>query len=617
MGLEAYQQCVIILFFLTVQGTKLSQIMKCEIGESLINEDAVVECYHAKDVKERPPPDLNCMLVSCNQKIMWKMLDQNLGKIETNFYGLPSSCDFVYYEIDLEVYDGAEPVDESENCVVGSSLWKRHSKRSLKNENCSGCREGFTDCFKMYSVRFKYVYPGWYRLKVTPRVSDGSTRQSQLSHRFHVEDSVSKYIKKRLIDLNVNISLQYRDTARQLDVGIPLLVDAPPEVVGFEVKYSPNYIDLYEITRYGNGNESSIYCQLGEHLSQPVCHATSGLIDCKFYNMTEGDYKIVVRFRDDRCAMSTIWTESILDSQDPCRWDVRREYNAQPVPKETLIDSSHAEVLYSVVALAVLIFVLLVAFFLKRKRSVRRRLFDHTDSGSPRATLYNFNGQSSSSNRFNFGQLLTLTDRPKPEVLLIYTRESAPFMELMVCLRRVLDKICKCQVYDCFDPDMWNEISQDPEGWVHALIVERQAKVIIVASEVAAIRHRSLMGEYPELSYKSPHPFDNLFLYALKILRDGMDEDSYKNHFVVTFDGFTETKNVLEYFNPYARFVLPKHLSKLFEHLHDTDSTVHFDTSSRLEERYEVRQMRLKLEHLKNLKLLSQSDVQKEKLYDW
>ena len=77
-------------------------------------------------------------------------------------------------------------------------------------------------------------------------------------------------------------------------------------------------------------------------------------------------------------------------------------------------------------------------------------------------------------------------------------------------------------------------MSEDPTGWVHALIVERQAKVVVVASEVAAIRHQSLMSETPEREYKTPHPFDHLFLYALKLLRDGKDEDSYKNHFVVT-----------------------------------------------------------------------------------
>lgn len=101
------------------------------------------------DVKDRPPPNLNCMLVSCNQQVMWKMLDPNLGKIETSLYGLPGSCDFEYYDIDLEVYNGMELEDNSENCVVGSTLWKRHSKRSLKNDNCSDCLEESTDCFKV------------------------------------------------------------------------------------------------------------------------------------------------------------------------------------------------------------------------------------------------------------------------------------------------------------------------------------------------------------------------------------------------------------------------------------------------------------------------------------
>lgn len=77
-------------------------------------------------------------------------------------------------------------------------------------------------------------------------------------------------------------------------------------------------------------------------------------------------------------------------------------------------------------------------------------------------------------------------------------------------------------------------MSEDPKGWVHALIVERQAKLIIIASEVAAIEHRSLLDEFPKRFYKTPHPFDHLFLYAIRLIRDGMNDESYKNLFVVT-----------------------------------------------------------------------------------
>lgn len=72
---------------------------------------------------------------------------------------------------------------------------------------------------------------------------------------------------------------------------------------------------------------------------------------------------------------------------------------------------------------------------------------------------------------------------------------------------------------------------------------------------------------------------------------------------------------MIEHLNPYARFVLPKHLNKLFEHLHDANTTVHFDTSRKLEEREEVRQLRLRLEHLINLNLLSKNEH--EQIYDW
>lgn len=75
-------------------------------------------------------------------------------------------------------------------------------------------------------------------------------------------------------------------------------------------------------------------------------------------------------------------------------------------------------------------------------------------------------------------------------------------------------------------------MSEDPKGWVQALIVERQAKVIIIASEGAAM-HQHFMESDQTPSSVTNHPFDHLFLFALRLIRDTADDDSYKNHFIV------------------------------------------------------------------------------------
>lgn len=631
MELEVWLKCILGLILCICRGQ--SSDLDCRSGDaSKVPERTTEGCYHPLGFEgETSLGKSDCVILSCKKEdpISWKTLDRKVGKIEFTLNALPERCGFVRYDVELEVYDTEEPYDEALACVASDGPWRTHSKRILNNRYCGNCTGSPSrDCLRTYSVAFKYVYPGWYRVKVTPKVEDGS-RQSQRSRNLVIDDAFTDYVKKRLVDLGVNVSLQYRDSPnRELDVSFLFGPDLEflkldgSEVVtklvahvdpskGDHACYATGIEQACCAFQGGDGNSTTVKCEVVEKTSRPVCHASSGLIDCTFYNVTQGNYCVIVRFEDDRCTKGTVWSDQF---HDPCRWDIRKEFNVGDLESDTVIDSSSTGILYTAIALVVLLGIVAAACVL-RKRSLSRQRPSTDATLRPTTQHYNFN--NGHANRFNFGQLLTLTDRPRPEVLLVYSRESPPFMELVACLRRVLDKICKCQVYDYFDPELWNDVSEDPRGWVHALVVERQAKVVIVASEVAAIRHRSLMSEVPERAYKTPHPFDHLFLYAMKLLRDGKDEDSYKNHFVVTFDGYTENSHLLEYFNPYTRFVLPKHLNKLFEHLHGPDSTAHFDTSRRLEERYEVRQLRLQLEHLINLKLLAQSDVESQKLYDW
>lgn len=132
-----------------------------------------------------------------------------------------------------------------------------------------------------------------------------------------------------------------------------------------------------------------VQCEVVEKTSRPVCHASSGLIDCTFYNVTQGNYCVIVRFEDDRCTKGTVWSDEF---HDPCRWDIRKgeaiipltrfgifshafvltEFNVEDFGSDTKVDNSSTGILYTAIALAVLLGIIAVACIL-RKRSLRRQ----------------------------------------------------------------------------------------------------------------------------------------------------------------------------------------------------------------------------------------------------
>ncbi|KAK6636304.1 hypothetical protein RUM43_009963 [Polyplax serrata] len=532
------------------------------------------------------------------------MIDPDTGKLQIRFQSLPKSCDFEAYVIELEIYDEGAAYEEALMCSTGNTSWVTHSRKFADNTICSNCTSD--NCMQEHVAHFNYVYQGIYRLKITPYVN-GNTRQAQRSYRLHINSTATNYVKKEFSGVHLNVSLQYRSASRELNLGIPLLIEHP-DAVKIEVKYSSAYTDLYGITVYGNVNKTDIHCDDDDKTRQPSCQMDKKGLECTFYNATHGLYIVYVSFIDDRCATGTVWTNSHPDS---CFWVIKKEVAPDTTVTDALMpprDSVPSHVLYTSILIIILVGAIIASLIAKRICKRKRDLSNGivgkaTENTRKTNTEHTYNFNNGYSNRFNFGQFLTMTEKPRPEVLLVYAREGQPFMELMSCFRRVLSKIFKCQVYDCFDGDLWNEVSLDPKGWIHTLIVEREAKVIIVSSAAGAAQHKSLLDNAYTNSNENPHPFDGLYLYAIRIVRDGLKEDSYKNLFVISFDGITESNHLLEYLNPFTRFVLPKHLYKLFEHLHDSEYLRNVDIN-RLEEKQEVRQLRLQLDHLKNLKLL-------------
>ncbi|EEB16059.1 hypothetical protein Phum_PHUM401430 [Pediculus humanus corporis] len=575
----------------------------------------------------------NCQLLSCRQKqtVDWNIIDRKKGELQVQFQALPKYCNFETYVIELEIYDETMPYDEGLMCNTGNTSWKTHSRRIFDNRFCSTGESFPEDCLQVHVVNFNYVYSGFYRLKITPYVN-GSTRQAQRSYRLHINNTVTDYVKKQFSGLHLNASFQYRSSSRELNLGIPLLIDDPPDTIRIEVKFSNDSIDYYNVmihvrpfsrylividnkkNRMGNENSTSIQCE-NELLKipWPSCQVHKAGLACTFYNMTPGFYNVYVTFTDDRCMRGTVWAGN---HTDPCFWVIKKEFTEDRVLTDALSPGNDNSQFLITSLITLIIVGIIATFVIVKTLNKRRKKLIHRLAGknfvvensekteSEQTYKFSSNGYVS---QLDYGQIIDMNERQQneSEVVLVYPRDVLSFMELVTCLRRVLEKVFECKVNDYFDPDKWDEISANPKDWLRRLIVERRVKIIVIASEVCPIRTGSQkMGERTDRYEKFPHPFDDLYLYAIRLIRDTMNEESYKNLFVVTFEGVTESQNRLEYFNPYTRFSLPKNFDKLFEHLRSERGKNGVERkngeSGKFDEKLEIRQFKSQLNRLMN-----------------
>ncbi|XP_069686455.1 uncharacterized protein [Periplaneta americana] len=155
-----------------------------------------------------------------------------------------------------------------------------------------------------------------------------------------------------------------------------------------------------------------------------------------------------------------------------------------------------------------------------------------------------------------------LIKRSSVGIFLLYSRDCPLFMELMVTFRKVLQEMTKCKVYDCFDPDLKEEMERNKLEWVRRHVAMANMKVVVVESACAML-HQQSVQQYSKIIYTDPTCWDELFLYGLKAVTDDLRINTYNNVFVIRIDGFTEANDVVTNLTPRTRYLVPQLLGKL------------------------------------------------------
>jgi hypothetical protein len=154
-----------------------------------------------------------------------------------------------------------------------------------------------------------------------------------------------------------------------------------------------------------------------------------------------------------------------------------------------------------------------------------------------------------------------------PHVLLLYSRDCEPFMDLMVTFRNMLRDVIKSEVYDFFDHALVEEIATGAVEWLNRLLERDDVKIVVVETECAMLRQKALF-ETVKLSYWEPTWLDDIFIQGLKDVESGKRSSQYDRVFVVSIHGFTSESDRLEFITPNTRYVIPHHIEELMTNLY-------------------------------------------------
>ncbi|GFG39238.1 hypothetical protein Cfor_00714, partial [Coptotermes formosanus] len=154
-----------------------------------------------------------------------------------------------------------------------------------------------------------------------------------------------------------------------------------------------------------------------------------------------------------------------------------------------------------------------------------------------------------------------------PHILLLYSRDCEPFMELMVTFRNMLRDVMKSEVYDCFDHAIEEEIAAGAVEWLSRLLERDDIKIVVVESECAML-HQKALFEGVSVSYWDPTWLDGIFLHGLKGVANDKRSSQYDRVFVVSVRGFTDVNDRLEFITPNTRYVIPQHIEELMTNLY-------------------------------------------------
>ncbi|XP_021923280.1 uncharacterized protein LOC110831513 isoform X3 [Zootermopsis nevadensis] len=428
--------------------------------------------------------------------------DLEAGIVVAEFNVLSRSCNVSSYEFRFEV-------DENLNETNCRSKFFKGIEHSAKRVVLITHDETVQSCGKIQNVTFEYVYEGCYRLSYIHEVDNTLVR---------------KFI------------IQYMRTTYKKE-------ESPCD----ETYITPNYVkrNSIDILMTNFSKFDVIYSTVTKPEGSFACDDKTDLkrfmwvmtydhghnIECTIHNIAPGNYCYYV-------IMPYVYCNPLSNK--------RGLYQKFNVPEEPVLGKAQeATPDNTIILVVVFLFLVAVGFIVviviwKGKTRSLHEIYFHVEECPPLPR--------------------------KSKILLLYCRDCEHFMEMMITLREMLKEMTECEVYDCFDPVLGEEVGRSKIDWIRRHVSSDEVNIVVVESSVAVMHQQALL-RHSKVCYREPTWLDELFLYGLKSLTDDVKRNTYQHVFVVRIDGFTGEKDFLKYLPPYRRYVVPQHLRLLRDDL--------------------------------------------------
>ncbi|KAF4518795.1 hypothetical protein B566_EDAN005416 [Ephemera danica] len=448
-------------------------------------------------------------------------LDAETGELNISFKLPVPHCKYDSFELSLYLHK-----NDSENCTnlhelsmesETEEIPKKHSERIYHTHSSKPNRTSAA-CQEYAQVTFLHIYTGCYYVVITPNMS-GTKRRLVESIPHFLETQIKKS-DVELLRQNTSVTVSQTSQSQEYRLKFSLILPhgstGPKQMV---MQLRNNIDKKSELHCTATGDEVNC-CTMRKGLREAVCRKTEEK-GC-YYHLSAVD---------DRCDRE-VWSHS-SEVQESAP-------NGQVQLPSTRTNRWPVWVVLGLVVTATfiaLLYGLYVLLTIARQRPDQQNLPLEESPTNP------------------------LINNQEQKILLLYARDCAPFMELMLGFRELLQKYCNCEVLDCYDEDNQQEIFTREHDWLlgqmnHVPMTD--LKVVLVATECSAAHQLAQLGSRSVVEYRDPDPCDKIFPLALKLLKEDVNPGLYTRVKLVEFSGFKITNENLTLFpTPFVRYTLP------------------------------------------------------------
>lgn len=499
---------------------------------------------------------------TCNDdiiKITWDYGDKDKGEIHFTILG--RMCSVMDYKLTLFRHNNSnvgvyshtvKEVMLNRRQDYANNLTKMHSYRIIKEENPYTWSSNTTilpSCDQIRNVTFTHIYKGCYIITVRNLTVSLSYFSDPLC-------VTTNFMQESMFQQNITVFSQYLEDLTQVKHVVSNFNRLQVKKMDLEVWRSDS-----KITHCNNASDavtkqtivlksSGIAC--GSRANVMPCKLVSEIknsrIECFTHNVTDGYYCLLVMLGHDPCTdqVGTVWNEGIVQ----CIFSgviesgiiVKKKAGQLPVSSG---DMRAMIIMVFMILLFSAIIIALIYFLYRKWRRLIKRTEENKKTRSP-VTVE-----------------MDIKSMPvHPQIYLMYSRDCQPFMDVMKIFRSLLKEALKCEVYDCFDPDCFEEMARLGMNWPGKFIANDNIRIVLVETRCAKLHLEAHIEDF-KLAYQDPTAWDDYFMYGLKAVMHNPKYNSYHKLFIARVHGFTSEEDKLKEITPYTRYDIPDALYDL------------------------------------------------------